>query len=112
MAAVTDDEVNIVFICYNGPGKTKEKLEKTVEERTEELVQKNIVVEQQKYEVEQQKHLVEEKHKEITDSINYAERIQRALLASKKMLDENLSNYFILFNCYVGRVIALDNIYF
>ena len=65
-------------------------LEKTVEERTEELVQKNIVV-------EQQKNLVEEKHKEITDSINYAERIQRALLASKKMLDENLSNYFILF---------------
>ena len=68
----------------------KHKLEKTVDERTEELVQKNIVV-------EQQKHLVEEKHKEITDSINYAERIQRALLASKKMLDENLSNYFILF---------------
>jgi ligand-binding sensor domain-containing protein/serine phosphatase RsbU (regulator of sigma subunit) len=68
----------------------KEKLEKTVEERTEELVQKNILV-------EQQKHLVEEKHKEITDSINYAERIQRALLASKKMLDENLSDYFIFF---------------
>ena len=66
----------------------KEKLEKTVEQRTEELVQKNIVV-------EQQKHLVEEKHKEITDSINYAERIQRALLASKKMLDENLADYFI-----------------
>jgi serine phosphatase RsbU (regulator of sigma subunit) len=75
----------------------KQKLEKTVEERTEELVQKNIIV-------EQQKHLVEEKHKEITDSINYAERIQRALLASKKILDENLGStgsanrdYFILF---------------
>jgi ligand-binding sensor domain-containing protein/serine phosphatase RsbU (regulator of sigma subunit) len=61
----------------------KEKLEKTVEERTAEVVE--------------QKHLIEEKHKEITDSINYAERIQRALLASKKMLDENLSDYFILF---------------
>jgi len=45
----------------------------------------------------QQKKMVEEKHKEITDSINYAERIQRALLASKKILDENLSNYFIFF---------------
>ena len=31
-----------------------------------------------------------EKHKEITDSINYAERIQRSLLASKELLDENL----------------------
>ncbi len=45
----------------------------------------------------EQKIIVEEKHKEITDSINYAERIQRALLASKKMLDDNLGNYFILF---------------
>ena len=70
--------------------KDKEILEQTVEERTEELVQKNIIV-------EEQKHLVEEKHKEITDSINYAERIQRALLASKKLLDENLPDYFILF---------------
>ncbi|MGL4599780.1 MAG: PP2C family protein-serine/threonine phosphatase, partial [Bacteroidia bacterium] len=44
-----------------------------------------------------QKQLIEEKHKEITDSINYAERIQRSLLASKKILDENLESYFILF---------------
>jgi len=68
----------------------KQKLEKTVDERTAEVVE--------------QKYLIEEKHKEITDSINYAERIQRALLASKVLLDENLTstgnskrNYFILF---------------
>jgi serine phosphatase RsbU (regulator of sigma subunit) len=47
--------------------------------------------------IEQQKHLVEEKHKEITDSINYAERIQRSFLATKELLDENLKNYFVLF---------------
>ena len=41
--------------------------------------------------------VIEEKQKEILDSINYAERIQRALLASKKLLDENLNDYFILF---------------
>ena len=68
----------------------KEKLEKTVEQRTEELVQKNIIV-------EKQKELVEEKHREITDSINYAERIQRSLLASKMILDENLKDYFVFF---------------
>ncbi|MES2837256.1 MAG: tetratricopeptide repeat protein [Bacteroidota bacterium] len=51
----------------------------------------------QKHIIEEQKLLVEEKHKEISDSINYAERIQRALLASTKMLDENLNDYFILF---------------
>jgi ligand-binding sensor domain-containing protein/serine phosphatase RsbU (regulator of sigma subunit) len=61
----------------------KLKLEKTVEERTAEVVE--------------QKHMIEEKHKEITDSINYAERIQRSLLATKELLDENLKEYFILF---------------
>ena len=45
----------------------------------------------------EQKRLVEEKHKEITDSINYAERIQRSFMASKDVLDANLSDYFILF---------------
>ena len=58
-------------------------LEKKIEDATEDIKQK--------------KNVIEEKHKEITDSINYAERIQRSLLASKKMLDENLNDYFILF---------------
>jgi serine phosphatase RsbU (regulator of sigma subunit) len=47
--------------------------------------------------IEQQKHLVEEKHKEITDSINYAERIQKTFLASNDLLNQHLHNYFILF---------------
>ncbi|MES2837788.1 MAG: tetratricopeptide repeat protein [Bacteroidota bacterium] len=53
--------------------------------------QKNIITEQ--------KHLVEEKHKEITDSINYAERLQRSLMANHLTLDEFLQqNYFVYFN--------------
>lgn len=63
--------------------KAKEKLEETVRERTAEVVS--------------QKHLIEEKHKEITDSINYAERIQRSFLATKELLDENLKDYFVFF---------------
>jgi serine phosphatase RsbU (regulator of sigma subunit)/Tfp pilus assembly protein PilF len=47
--------------------------------------------------ISHQKHLVEEKHKEITDSINYAERIQRSFLATKGILDANLKEYFVLF---------------
>jgi serine phosphatase RsbU (regulator of sigma subunit)/Tfp pilus assembly protein PilF len=68
--------------------------------------QKNIIVLKEK-ETLQQKHIIEEKHKEITDSINYAERIQRSFLATKELLDENLSSlrggteggggYFVLF---------------
>ncbi len=70
--------------------KRQKQLEQTVEERTAEVIEEKRIVTEQKY-------LIEEKHKEITDSINYAERIQRALLASKNLLDENLDDYFILF---------------
>jgi ligand-binding sensor domain-containing protein/serine phosphatase RsbU (regulator of sigma subunit) len=63
-------------------------LEKTVRERTIELVQKNNIV-------KEQKKIVEEKHKEITDSINYAERIQRSFLATKQHLDEYLNKTVI-----------------
>lgn len=55
------------------------------------------VIEIQKSEVEKQRHIIEEAHKEIKDSINYAERIQRSFLATKQFLDENLKDYFILF---------------
>jgi len=57
----------------------------------------NAIISEQKIMVEHQKHLVEEKHKEITDSINYAERIQRSFLASDELLQEYLKNYFVFF---------------
>jgi len=56
-----------------------------------------VVIEAQKEEVETQRDEIEEAHKEITDSINYAERIQRSFLASKDLLDENLKDYFVFF---------------
>lgn len=50
----------------------------------------NVIITQQKAEVEQSK-------KEIVDSINYAKRIQYALLASDNLLKNNLSEHFVLF---------------
>ncbi|MES2762335.1 MAG: tetratricopeptide repeat protein [Bacteroidota bacterium] len=62
------------------------------------LTQKQkAIISQQKHEVELQKHIVDEKQKEIVDSINYAQRIQYALLANKKLLDDNLPEYFLYF---------------
>jgi serine phosphatase RsbU (regulator of sigma subunit) len=58
--------------------------------------QKNVI-ELKEIETNQQKHIIEEKHREITDSINYAERIQRSFLATKAQLDEHLKDYFVLF---------------
>lgn len=57
----------------------------------------NIIITHQKEEVEQSKRIIEEKHKEITDSINYAERIQRSFLATNDILDKNLKDYFVFF---------------
>ncbi len=51
----------------------------------------------QKKEIELQKNEVDEKQKEIVDSINYAKRIQYALLASEEMLSTNLREIFVLF---------------
>lgn len=48
-------------------------------------------------EMTKQKEIIEEKNKEITDSIHYAKRIQRALLASDKTLNANLPEYFVLY---------------
>jgi serine phosphatase RsbU (regulator of sigma subunit) len=75
-----------------------------VEVRTHQLNQqieiadsRRIIAEEQKGIIAHQKNEVEEKHKEITDSINYAERIQRSLLASKDLLDTNFKEHFVFF---------------
>jgi ligand-binding sensor domain-containing protein/serine phosphatase RsbU (regulator of sigma subunit) len=79
--------ISIVF-GFNGV-RTKQlklrqqQLEKTVAERTSEVVQ--------------QKELIELKQKEILDSINYAKRIQGALLASDQLFDSHLKNYYLFF---------------
>ena len=41
--------------------------------------------------ISQQKIVVEEKHKEITDSIHYAQRIQRALITPENYIDKQLN---------------------
>jgi serine phosphatase RsbU (regulator of sigma subunit) len=55
------------------------------------------IIEEKELETQHQKEIIQEKHKEITDSINYAERIQRSFLATKELLDENLQEYFVFF---------------
>jgi serine phosphatase RsbU (regulator of sigma subunit) len=72
--------------------------------RNIEINQKNEEISAQRDEIEAQRDLVtyqkdhiEEIHKEVIDSINYAERIQRSFLATKELLDENLKEYFVFF---------------
>ncbi len=62
------------------------------------LFQQNSKITLQKHLIQEQKHKVEEHQKEIVDSINYAKRIQYALLANEVMLNNNLNQHFVLFN--------------
>jgi serine phosphatase RsbU (regulator of sigma subunit) len=41
--------------------------------------------------------IISEKNKEITDSINYAQRIQKGILPSAEQMQETLTDYFILY---------------
>lgn len=63
--------------------KQKENLEIQVTERTKEVVL--------------QKKVIEEKNKDITDSINYAKRIQDAILPSEEQIKKMLPDSFVLF---------------
>ncbi len=58
---------------------------------------KNKIISDQNVEVEKQKQLIEEKHKDITDSINYAKKIQTALIISEKTLSTKVDNVFVMF---------------
>jgi serine phosphatase RsbU (regulator of sigma subunit)/Flp pilus assembly protein TadD len=48
-------------------------------------------------EISAQKEIIEEKNKDITDSINYALRIQQAILPLDQKISKYLKEYFILF---------------
>ena len=48
-------------------------------------------------EINQQRKMLEEKNKDITDSITYAKRIQKALMASESVLNKNLPEHFVLY---------------
>ncbi|HJZ18965.1 MAG TPA: hypothetical protein VJ208_02570, partial [Candidatus Nanoarchaeia archaeon] len=61
----------------------KENLEIQVTERTRQVVE--------------QKKVIEEKNKDITDSINYAKRIQDAILPSEEQIKKMLPESFVLF---------------
>ena len=55
------------------------------------------IIKQQKSTIEKQKNLVEEKNQEITDSIQYAKRIQNAILPPSKIVKEYLQESFIYY---------------
>jgi len=70
--------------------RAKKILENTVRERTAEIVHK-------KEEIEAQRDQLSKKNLLITDSINYAKRIQEAILPSDEAVKKHLPQSFILY---------------
>ncbi len=66
-------------------------------ERNNQIQQQKEEIETQKDEIEAQRDLVFKQKQEITDSIHYAQRIQRAVLPSDEFSEEILPEHFILF---------------
>ncbi len=57
----------------------------------------NLLLNEQKKEIKHQKDIVDEKQKEIVDSINYAQQIQKTLIANHEMVNQTIPDSFVFF---------------
>lgn len=72
-----------------------------------------VIIEQKEKETQRQKHLIEEKQKEIVDSINYAKRLQDAILPQITSIKENFSKLNgDVFVVYQPKDIVAGDFYF
>ncbi len=102
--------LTLAFVSYRSfrqkrkANKVLSEQKNEIEERNEELNQQNEEICTQRDEIEAQRDLVsiqkkqiENIYSEVTDSIYYAERIQKAVMPSSEFMDDLLKSYFILF---------------
>ena len=68
-----------------------------VRNATQEIRAQKYEVETQRDQLEIQRDLVVKQKQEITDSINYAQRIQSAVLPDQEYMDAIMPEYFVLF---------------
>jgi len=57
----------------------------------------NVLLQEKNVQIQKQKHLIEEKNKEIVDSINYAKRLQEAILPPVELIQKQLPQSFVLY---------------
>ncbi|MBK7310298.1 MAG: SpoIIE family protein phosphatase [Sphingobacteriaceae bacterium] len=79
----------VVIFVFNRLQVTKKQKEVIAKQKLEVESQNELIV--------KQKELVEEKQKEIVDSINYAKRIQQAVLTGNEVWQNIAKDHFILF---------------
>jgi serine phosphatase RsbU (regulator of sigma subunit) len=87
-----------VFILSLGIGEKMSSLRKEKDNAKEKaMLQLEGKVTERTKELNEKKNILEIKNKEINDSINYAKRIQNAILPSTELIDESFSDKFILY---------------
>ncbi len=69
-----------------------------------------IITRKTKKEIVEQKHLVDEKNKEITDSINYANRLQQNILPDENEIISSFSDGFVIYK--PKDIVSGDHIWF
>jgi serine phosphatase RsbU (regulator of sigma subunit) len=84
----------LAFLSYNRY-LIKKKANEELAMRNAQIMQQKEEIQAQRDEIEQQRDVVVKQKQEITDSIIYAQRIQKAILPPKELLDEALPNHFI-----------------
>jgi len=57
----------------------------------------NIVLDAKNIEISKKNAIIEEKNKDIIDSLNYASRLQFAILPTQELMQKTLKNYFVLY---------------
>jgi len=75
-----------------------EKLEeekRKFQEKNKKLWEQSIAIHKEKERIDALKHEIELRHKEVTDSIKYAKRIQNALIPSEKHLQQYFTESFV-----------------
>ena len=91
---------SVILIVWRNGRRLREKAEELTEEvrkATVTIVEKNKIVEEQKKAVEEKSEMLVNALKAITDSINYAKRIQRAMLPHRKDIWAAFPQSFVLF---------------
>lgn len=88
------DEIGFLALSFRSMQSSIKKLIDDLKDINQNLEVKVI---ERTQEINRQKELVEDKNKEILDSINYAKRLQHAILPPMDKFKKNLKNSFVLF---------------
>jgi serine phosphatase RsbU (regulator of sigma subunit) len=88
------DEIGVLALSFRKMQQSIKRLVDELREINQNLEQKVI---ERTEEINRQKEMVEEKNREIVDSINYALRLQQAILPTMEKVKEKLPESFILY---------------